>query len=386
MLMVILCLQRLKGQMQDSNDVSILYLMGLWERLASEINHLPGDPTVVAQAMKLALAYAPSHVLSKSVKLAAQIADCNNQDVEPFSTDVIAAAILASAFASHKVFPSKLVTDKMGRDVAHLGNDIFKVSKLPSRINVYDDDAAAAARELCLAFYDIKAIIVEVLNRLLQLETILAESDTKHDALNQCLALEALQLYAPLGHALGLNQESLALENLSLKFLFPTSYQQTCDWLSAYVSHHNNILETSRRALENAIVSNEAFSNKARGVIVQARAKSPISTLKKLLRLGNSSQGGRTREEIFDVLGLRAIVLPRKDIKDEEQAERFAIEACYIVEQIAMELWPVTDSRAKDYIAAPKANGYSSIHHTVVVGGDNFPSTNLELQIRTASA
>jgi (p)ppGpp synthase/HD superfamily hydrolase len=224
---------------------------------------------------------------------------------------------------------------------------------------------------------------VEVLNRLLQLEAVIGGSDIKHDALNQCLALEALQLYAPLGHALGLNQESLALENLSLKFLFPTSYQQTCDWLSAYVSHHNNVLESSRQALENAIVSNEAFLEKARGVVVQARAKSPISTLKKLLRLGNSSQGGRTRDEIFDVLGLRAIVLPRTDMKDEEEAERCAIEACYIIDQIAIELWPVIDSRAKDYIAAPKPNGYSSIHHTVVVGGE--PSTNLELQIRTAS-
>ncbi len=51
---------------------------------------------------------------------------------------------------------------------------------------------------------------------------------------------------------------------------------------------------------------------------IKARTKSLFSIMKKLLRLEDLSQGGRQKEEIYDVLGMRAIVQPREDLPDVE--------------------------------------------------------------------
>lgn len=363
---------------------SLLHLMGLWESLSVQLQSLPGDPTVVAQAMRVCLGSSNTapYFVSRGVSLAVRLAElpCSAKDTW-VTCDVIAAAIVSTVYGSATVFPFKMISDKVGKSVAQMSQDVVKVSKLPQRIDVYDDDAAAAIRDMCLAFYDINATGIEVINRLMTLEEIQKRGAGASQALYHCLALEALQVYAPLGHALGIKGESLALENVSLELLFPSSYRKTLDWLSTYVSQHDAILESARKNLEVAVASHPMFSEVAGGIRVESRTKSAISTLKKLLRLGDLSQGGRKREEVFDVLGLRAIVSPRDDLKDSERA---AIKGCYIVERVAADMWPVIESRSKDYITSPKPNGYSSLHRTVVVAdGVQDEVTMVELQIRT---
>ncbi len=51
---------------------------------------------------------------------------------------------------------------------------------------------------------------------------------------------------------------------------------------------------------------------------LRARTKSLFSMMKKLLRLGDMAKGGRRPEEIFDLLGLRAVVQPRTDLPPDE--------------------------------------------------------------------
>jgi GTP pyrophosphokinase len=75
----------------------------------------------------------------------------------------------------------------------------------------------------------------------------------------------------------------------------------------------------------------------------------------------------RTVEEIFDVRGLRLIVVDEK--------------SCYDALRIVHELWLHIPGQSKDYIVMPKPNGYQSLH-TVVWGDDGYP---LEVQIRTVA-
>lgn len=97
---------------------------------------------------------------------------------------------------------------------------------------------------------------------------------------------------------------------------------------------------------------------------VHGRTKTLFSTLKKLLRLGNTAAGGRARGQLYDLMGLRAIVQPRADLPP-EAAEAAAARACYVVRDAACALWARVEGRSKDYIAAPKPNGYQSLHATM---------------------
>lgn len=91
--------------------------------------------------------------------------------------------------------------------------------------------------------------------------------------------------------------------------------------------------------------------------------------MKKLLRLGDASAaGGRQVWQVYDLLGMRAIIQPRTDLAP-VHAEAAAIEACYLVQELAQEIWPTIADREKDYITNPKGNGYRSIHISLQLPG-----------------
>jgi GTP pyrophosphokinase len=108
-------------------------------------------------------------------------------------------------------------------------------------------------------------------------------------------------------------------------------------------------------------------------VKISGRCKSQYSTMKKLLR------DGRLPEEVFDVLGLRVILVPKEDTSKENCAR-----ACYRTLEIATTLWKEVPGRLKDYIAKPKKNGYASLHLAVTLSNRGNWSPLMEIQIRTA--
>ena len=96
-------------------------------------------------------------------------------------------------------------------------------------------------------------------------------------------------------------------------------------------------------------------------VEIKTRVKSPSSFMRKELSLTELAKGGRRREEIHDILGVRVVAWPRCP---EEICEEMAVKGCYVIHDLAHELWPVLPHRSKDYIKNPKPNGYQSLHST----------------------
>jgi GTP pyrophosphokinase len=70
-------------------------------------------------------------------------------------------------------------------------------------------------------------------------------------------------------------------------------------------------------------------------------------------------------EKIYDLVAFRIIL---SDVSD-----------CYAALGIIHKLWPPLPGRIKDYIAAPKPNGYKSLHTAVIAVGEKV----VEFQIRT---
>lgn len=85
------------------------------------------------------------------------------------------------------------------------------------------------------------------------------------------------------------------------------------------------------QALMAALQADERFQRLASAVTFRARRKSLYSIMKKMLRLGDTAAGGRRLDEVYDLLGVRAVVAPRDDLPEAE-AEAAAAEACYIVQ------------------------------------------------------
>lgn len=391
----------------------MLKLIAAWDSLAPRLplQAHTNDADVMLNALKIVILHATSDKASSAVSLASLLAEFASSST-PLDATAIAAGITTEAFPiSGSMSPNMPTSDqmhvveqKLGHDVLTLLTDIRKVSNLPSRIDLYDDTAAAALRELCLSFYDVRATAVEVIRRLHHLqgacyfsghpEASSADSiETTHSTYSndaiahnnnsksasasahhcsrsaaslQVQALESLQIYAPLGHALGLSQASSQLEDLCFRILFPSSYEKTTRWLHQQADAHSSLLEQCKSLLYDSITSDPFFDELASDLVIYNRVKSPASTLKKLLCIGDTARGGRSLSEIYDVLGMRVVVIPQQSILSEEEREKAAQAACYMVERTAHMMWKPMEGRSKDYISRPKANGYQSLHSTVL--------------------
>jgi (p)ppGpp synthase/HD superfamily hydrolase len=89
-----------------------------------------------------------------------------------------------------------------------------------------------------------------------------------------------------------------------------------------------DLLSRCQASLQAAAAADASFQALAGGLQLLSRTKSLYSIMRKLLRLNDPAAGSRRLGQMYDLLGMRAVVLPRKDLPLEE-AEAAAVQACY---------------------------------------------------------
>ncbi|EYU24099.1 hypothetical protein MIMGU_mgv1a004012mg [Erythranthe guttata] len=261
--------------------------------------------------------------------------------------------------------------DRIGSTgTAHLIHESMRLKNISSKVvddDALDDETASALRKYCLTYYDVRAIILELV---LKLDTI-RHLHYLPRYKQQMISLHVIKIYAPLAHAVGINHLSLELEDLSFQYLFPHSYIYVDTWLRSHETGSKPLIEIFKDQLLRCLRSDHYLTEMVQDISVEGRYKSRYSTMKKLLR------DGRKPEEVNDVLGLRVILSPRPDIEHVEKA-------CYRAREIIQSIWKEMPARSKDYIMHPKANGYKSLHMAVDISDNGGTRPLMEIQIRTA--
>lgn len=240
------------------------------------------------------------------------------------------------------------IKKNFGADVASLVEGITKLGKLKYRgLERYIENL----RKMFVAIAtDVRVIIIKFADRLHNLKTLEVQPEKKR----RRIALESLEIYAPIANRLGMGEMKGQLEDLSFKYINPKeyawvsqlvteSYQQRKKWL-------DDIKNITKRELANSHIQILSF---------HGRVKHLYSLYQKLLRYQ------RDINHIYDLVALRIIV---KDLAD-----------CYATLGVIHKLWRPLPGRIKDYISQPKPNGYQSLH-TTVFGSEGRV---VEFQIRT---
>lgn len=285
-------------------------------------------------------------------------------DAEVISAGILREVVEAGLISIYEV------RDRIGTGTAHLLHEIARVKNIPFKVEILDDETAAALRKFCLTYYDIRAVIMDLALKLDKMRHLGHLPRYRQ----QILSLEIMKIYAPLAHAVGANHLSLELEDLSFRYLFPCSYLCLDAWLRSHESGSKPLIDIYKEQLHRSLNSDPLFTEMVDGVSVKGRYKSRYSTMKKLLK------DGRKPEEVNDVLGLRVILKPRLAVDIVDMGEN----ACYRAREIVRTLWKEMPHRTKDYIARPKANGYRSLHMAVDVSERGKARPLMEIQIRTA--
>lgn len=284
--------------------------------------------------------------------------------------EVISAGLLRQVVESGGVSIQQ-VRDRIGIGTAHLLHESLRVkNNVNLKLQVLDDETAAALRKFCLTYYDIRALVLDLAIRL----DMMRHLDYLPRYQQLMISLEVMKIHAPLAHAVATNYLSFELEDLSFRYLFPFSYLFVDTWLRSHETGSKPLIDIYKEQLLQCLKTDPTLADLVEDVSVQGRYKSRYSTMKKLLK------DGRIPEEVNDVLGLRVIIKPRSNlVNTSEVGER----ACYRTRGIIQSLWKEMPHRTKDYIARPKANGYRSLHMAVDVSDNGKTRPLMEIQIRT---
>lgn len=234
-----------------------------------------------------------------------------------------------------------------GSAIRRIVSDTSRITGM--RINANSIQQADNIRKMLFAMIDdVRVIFVKLADRLDSMRNLRSIDEKKR----RLVAAEVLDIWAPLADRLGMQTIKNELEDLSLKYSNPDGFAQ----IKAIVSQKK---EERSVYLEKAVQTIYKSAEKAGiHVSVSSRAKHFFSIYKKMQKRNVPAS------ELYDLLALRVIC--------QTNAE------CYTLIGIVHGLWKPLDGRFKDYIAMPKANGYQSLHTTVLCEG-----RPLEIQIRT---
>jgi len=264
-------------------------------------------------------------------------------------TDVLIAAILHDAIDNIDLYEIK---KRFGSIVMQLVDGVAKmklIEELNSQINT--NEQTERLRKMLLAMAkDIRVVLIKLADRLDNMRTLRYHSKEKQ----QRIARETLELYSPLANRLGIWQIKWELEDLSLRYLEPETYQRMAKLLDEKRLNRENYIQRIMTIL------NEELLKIGIKADISGRPKHIYSIWHKMQRKGVEF------EEIFDVRAVRVLVK--------------TVTECYMALGVIHNKWQPMRNEFDDYIANPKNNDYQSLH-TAVIGPDQKV---FEVQIRTS--
>ncbi len=241
------------------------------------------------------------------------------------------------------------IAERFGQDVAELVDGVSKLTQIDFKSRA--EAQAENFRKMVLAMsQDIRVILIKLADRLHNMRTIWVMAPHKR----RRIARETLEIYAPIAQRLGINSLRVELEDLGFAALYPLRYRVLKEKVRRQRGSRRELIGKAREALD------QRLADAGIEGVVLGREKHLWSIYQKMRAKHASFQ------DIFDVYGVRVIV-------DD-------VDTCYRVLGIVHGLYKPVPGRIKDYVAIPKANGYQSLH-TTLLGPRRI---RLEVQIRTA--
>lgn len=261
-------------------------------------------------------------------------------------------ASIIAAMLHDTVEDTELTNDEIkkefGDTVAELVDGVTKIGRVP--LQTKEEQQAENIRKMLIAMSrDIRVIIIKLADRLHNMRTLMYKPEQRR----RDIALETIEIYAPIAHRLGIRPIKEELEDLSISYLDPVAYNDIGKALEQQSKSRNEFLADIKARIE------ERIKTVVSGAQVSGRIKSVHGIYRKMY------MQNKNFDEIYDIYAVRIIVDSVID--------------CYNCLGVIHDMFKPIPGRFKDYISTPKPNMYQSLH-TTVLGKEGIP---FEVQIRT---
>ncbi len=229
------------------------------------------------------------------------------------------------------------------------------LTKIPE---VFDENASVQAenfRKMILTISDdIRVVLIKLADRLHNMRTL----DGMRYQKQVKISSETKFLYAPLAHRLGLYSVKSELEDLALKYTDPSIYKEIQDKLKSSKAARNRFIRKFTKPIREQLL-NEGYIFK-----IKVRTKS-ISSIYRKMQIK-----GIPFEEVYDVFAIRIIVDTPLELEKPDS---------WRIYSIVTDFYQPSPDRLRDWISTPRANGYESLHTTVMSPTGKW----IEVQIRS---
>ena len=247
------------------------------------------------------------------------------------------------------VMTSEDVAKAFGDEVALLVDGVTKLTQLNYQHDKIEVQAENLRKMFLAMAKDIRVILIKLADRLHNMRTMQYQSPAKQVEKSR----ETMDIYAPIAHRLGISKIKVELDDLSMKYLMPDTYNDLVKQV--------DINRPGREAFIKSIIKEVGMhiSNAGIEAEIDGRVKHFFSIYRKMVNQN------KTLDQIYDIFAVRIKVDTVKD--------------CYAALGVIHEMYKPIPGRFKDYIAMPKPNMYQSLHTTLIASnGQPF-----EVQIRT---
>ena len=241
---------------------------------------------------------------------------------------------------------------EFGKKTAKIIDGLTKIS------GVFDYNSSLQAenfRKMLLTLADdVRVILIKLADRLHNMRTM----DFMPRDKQLKISSETVYLYAPLAHRLGLYTMKSELEDLSMKYMEPVTYKAIARQLNEKKTERENFVKDFIEPI------NEILNEQGLQADIYGRPKSINSIWTKMRKKSIPF------EEVYDLFAIRIIL----DSKPEHEKSD-----CWKAYSIVTDLYRPNPDRLRDWVSSPKANGYESLHTTVMGPRGQW----VEVQIRT---
>jgi len=242
------------------------------------------------------------------------------------------------------------IENMFGNKVARIVDGLTKLSG-----DNMTDQALTLRKILMTLTDDVRIILIKIADRLHNMRTL--ESLPLHKQIK--VSGETLYIYTPLSHRLGLHAIKSEMEDLAFKHKNPEEYNMILYQLQDQEANRNYLINEFIRPVE------ERLKKEGIDCVINSRLKSIYSIWEKMKVKEVSF------DEVYDMLAIRIIVKPKPGVSEKRQ--------CFDILSLLTDIYKPKPDRIRDWITSPKANGYESLHVTVMGAHGRW----VEVQIRT---
>lgn len=229
------------------------------------------------------------------------------------------------------------------------------LTKIPEVFDEHVSIQAENFRKMVLTISeDLRVVLIKLADRLHNMRTL--ESMRSDKQLK--IASETNFLYAPLAHRLGLYAIKSELEDLCLKYMNPQAYQSIVTKLKSTDAVRKRFIRRFIHPIKEALMKEGYVFD------IKARTKSISSIWRKM------KSKDVEFEEVFDLFAVRIILDTPEEMEKPD---------CWRVYSIVTDFYQPNPNRLRDWVSTPRANGYESLHTTVMSPTGKW----VEVQIRS---